>query len=334
MAQQLTVDASWHGPTGIGRFATEILRRSPSDISIFEIRRGKANAASLSPLLLTAEFLRAPPSNAFWSPGFVPPVLGSSVWQSITIHDLTHLHFYGTLRRTYYNTVLKPLVRRMDLVFTVSEYSRQEILSWSGIDAERVVAVHHGLDSSFSQNGMKLNLGRPYVLYVGNRRPYKNLSRLIEAFARSGLTKLGFLLAVSGDAETSLQALASSLDVANDIHFLGAIPEAELAATYRGARALAFVSLYEGFGFPIIEAMGCGVPVLTSNVSSMPEVAGGAALLVSDPENVEEIALGLARICTEEPLRLHLVNSGACRAMTFDWAACARSYWQRIAPNC
>ena len=131
--------------------------------------------------------------------GFMPPLLPRSLWQAITVHDLTHLQLLRApfIARSY-GSVLKPLMRRMDTVFTVSEFSRREIIDWSGLQEDRVVAVAHGLDAAFVAQGPAFQLGRPYILYVGNRRGYKNIRRLMEAFARSTLTYRGLLLALSG----------------------------------------------------------------------------------------------------------------------------------------
>lgn len=330
------VDASWFGPTGIGRFAEEVLRRAPTGIDLVEIRRGKPNASMLSPLLLGAEYWTSPRPRpkAFWSPGFIPPVMPGSAWKSVTVHDLTHRHYYSAKHAAFYSVVMKPLFRQMDLLFTVSEFSRREIVEWTGVPESRVVAIPHGIDSSFSAIGGRLDFGRPYILYVGNRRPYKNVPRLLRAFARSGLAARGFMLALSGGADWELDQLATSLGIAQDLRYLGLIPEADLPAAYRGAHAVSFVSLYEGFGFPILEGMGCGTPVLTSALSSMPEVAGGAALLVDDPQDDEQVADGLVAICTDDVLRARLRTAGLERVRAFDWNSCAQAYWERIQSHC
>ena len=330
MSAVLTVDASWSGQTGIGRFAQEVISRRPEIVEVVGLRLGRPNASPLSPLLLAVEFARHSRGHTFWSPGFMPPLLPNTIWQSITMHDLTHLHFYGAPQVAYYKTVIRPLVRRMDKIFTVSEYSRREIIDWAGVNAERVVAIHHGLSKSYCPSGDQVDLGAPYVFYIGNRRSYKNLPRLLRAFSRSSLAAEGTLLAVSGSEDSELMSIAQRLHIGPQLRFLGSIPEDRLPATYRGARALAFVSLYEGFGFPVLEAMGCGVPVLTSNVSSLPEVAGGAALLV-DPTDVDAIATGLERVVGDEALRTRLVGAGLSRARHFDWNTAAGAYWRAFA---
>lgn len=325
----VAVDASWAGLTGIGRFAAEVLDRVPSGVEIRKVREHQKNVHVLAPLQLKNCFLSSG-AQVLWSPGFIPAALPAGSPQAVTVHDLLHVHHYGPAHRLYYETVMRTLLSRVPLIFTVSEFSRGELIEWANIPPDRVVAVHHGLSATYRADGDELSLGAPYVLYVGNRRHYKNLGALLRAYQRSGIWQEGILLALSGDPEPRLERLAATLGVRSSLRWLGTIAESRLPAVYRGARAVAFVSLYEGFGFPIIEAMGCCVPVLTSDAASMPEVAGGAALLV-DPLDCDAIADGLRRVCLEETLRDTLVSEGAKRAACFSWDSCAETYWRLLA---
>lgn len=326
----LAVDYSWLGQTGIGRVASEVLSRTPSGIAIKEIRQHKKNVSVGVPLILGHELRKVNPT-AFWSPGFMPPLqVGKHIPTAITIHDLTHRHYYSSLHRAYYDLLIRPLVQSVDIVFTVSEYSRQEIIDWSNLPSDRVVRIYNGVDSEYSADGDVFKPGYKYVLYIGNRRSYKNLDRLLSAYALSGLAGQGIFLALSGKEDNELCALAKSLGINKFIVYLGFIPELDLPKVYRGALAVAFVSLYEGFGLPIIEGMGCGVPVLTSNCSSMPEIAGEAAYLV-DPYQVEEIADGLSRVCLDAAMRNTMIVKGIARAEEFRWEHTASAYWANLA---
>lgn len=322
---RIAIDVSWLGPTGIGRVASEVLSRGPSDWNIIEIRHGRRNAAPLTPFDLAREIGRAN-ADLFWSPGFMPPVRFGKTPVVLTVHDLTHLHYYNLHHRIYYNLLVKPLLKRTSRIVTVSDFSRAELLTWSGVNSDKVVQIYNGVSEDFSSVGPKVDIGRPYILYVGNRRSYKNVIGLMKAFAISGLADKGFVLALSGASDEECLRAESELGLGGLIHYFGFIPETSLSSVYRGAHALALVSLYEGFGLPILEAMACGVPVVTSNLSSMPEVSGMFAVLV-DPHCIEEISLGLNEVTLNSELRARLSEAGMQHARKFTWASTARQYW-------
>lgn len=249
------------------------------------------------------------------------PPLSSPAPFVFTIHDLIHLHAAGGLRAAYYETVIRPLCRKAYKIVTVSEFSRNEICEWTGLSADHVVKVCNAVTEDFTPRGPAFSPGYPYLLYVGARKPHKNLRRVLQAFARSGLPgRCGLLL--SGNPDGDLQRLAVGLQIANDVHFAGYIHEAELSSYYRGAIGVVMLSTYEGFGLPALEGMACGTPVLCSNTTSLPEVVGGAALLV-DPESIEMMADGMQRIVHDETLRAELIRSGLLRCGIFNWDASA-----------
>ncbi len=169
----------------------------------------------------------------------------------------------------------------------------------------------------------RYQLDHPFVLYVGNIKPHKNLERLIDAFGQvraGGLDDLRLL--IIGDELSKYPPLRQAVhrhQLDKYVRFLGFQPHDTLACFYRLARAFAFPSLYEGFGLPPLEAMACGTPVVTSNVSSLPEIAGGAALLV-DPYDPASIAEAVTRAVTDEPLRAEMARRGLVRAREFSWA--------------
>ena len=168
-----------------------------------------------------------------------------------------------------------------------------------------------------------------YLLYVGTLQPRKNLVRAIEAF---GLLKrdstLKFVIAgKKGWLYDEIFEKVKELNLENEVIFTGYVPDEDLPELYKNAKAFIFVSLYEGFGLPVLEAMSYGIPVLTSNTSSLPEVAGDAALLV-DPENTEEIAKGMERLLTDEKLRQQLISKGKEQIKKFSWEKAAKETLQ------
>jgi glycosyltransferase involved in cell wall biosynthesis len=169
----------------------------------------------------------------------------------------------------------------------------------------------------------RYQLDHPFVLYVGNIKPHKNIQRLIDAFGRVRARgcQEDLKLVIIGDEISKYPALRQSVHkhkLDKHVRFLGFQPMETLAAFYRLARAFVFPSLYEGFGLPPLEAMACGTPVVTSNVSSLPEVAGGAALLV-DPHDAEAIAEGICLAVSDPTLRADLIRRGHERARSFSW---------------
>lgn len=331
----LAVDASWLHEGGIARMGREILARRPAHVRVVEIRADRPNAGVLTPIGL-AHAIRATQADAVWSPGFIPPIARpANTPISITVHDLTHLHYYSRRHRLYYDLVVRPLLRNVDRIFTVSDYTRDELLAWAGIPADRVVRIYNGVSDAFhpDRDGVPgLDKTEPYILYVGNRRSYKNIDGLITGFARSSLPAQGYRLWLTGADDGVSSALADQLGIGGRLRYLGHLSDADLARAYRGARLTAFLSLYEGFGLPVVEAMACGCPVLTSDTTSLAEVAGDAALTV-DPTSLDAIVRGLNQLASDDTLRGVLRQAGLQRAATFDWDACAAQYWALLAPG-
>jgi glycosyltransferase involved in cell wall biosynthesis len=259
----------------------------------------------------------------------------------VTIHDCIHLRFpeylSSRLAAAYAHGMIRLAAMKADRVLTVSEASKRDILHYTGVAPGKVVVIHNGLDARFAaapaaeaidRVRQRFQLEHPFVLYVGNIKPHKNLGRLIAAFAamrEDGPD--GLKLVVIGDETSKHPELRQAVHrhrLDKHVRFLGFQPAATLVVFYRLARAFVFPSLYEGFGLPPLEAMANETPVVTSNVSSLPEVAGGAALLV-DPYDVASIADGIRRAVTDEPLRQDLIARGRVRAREFSWAQAAAS---------
>ena len=259
----------------------------------------------------------------------------------VTIHDCIHLMFPqylpGRLAHAYARAAMWTAVHKADRILTVSDASKRDILRYFDIAPDKVSVIYNAIDERFlappDEERMDLirqryQLTHPFILYVGNIKPHKNLERLIDAFGRvrtNGLEDLR--LVIIGDEISKYPPLRQSVHrhrLDKHVRFLGFQPYETLAAFYRLARVFVFPSLYEGFGLPPLEAMACGTPVVTSNVSSLPEVAGGAAILV-DPYEPASVAEGITRAVTDESLRGELVTRGLARARDFSWAQAATS---------
>jgi glycosyltransferase involved in cell wall biosynthesis len=269
-------------------------------------------------------------NDLFFSPGYNTPLYCPCPFV-FTIHDLSHVYCpenSSPAIHLYYATVMKRACRRAARILTVSDFTRKQIIEWSGVSPEKVSNVGCGVDSAYQPNGDSYGLPFPYVLNVSNRKRHKNEFRLIEAFARANLDARIHLV-FTGESTPNLVRQVESQQLRPRVDFVGAVPEAKLPSLYRGAKALVFPSLYEGFGLPIVEAMASGIPVVTSNITAMPEVAGDAALLV-DPTSVEHIADAMKRIAGDTFLRRQLRERGLIRAAQFPWANTAAMVHQVI----
>jgi glycosyltransferase involved in cell wall biosynthesis len=241
------------------------------------------------------------------------------------IHDLIPLTFSeetGLLKKLYYNLILGVAVRRAKMVLTVSEFSKQEIIDHFGLDPEKIAVVGNGVDERFRPEGPTHDRGEPYLLYVGNTRPHKNVEAAIEGYARSGIQDQVRLL-LSGSPTPSLMEVVRANGVEEAVDFADFIPEEELPAYYRGATALVHPSLHEGFGLPVLEALACGTAVVASNATAIPEVTGDAAHLF-DPTNISEIASAMRKVVLDDSFRTLLEKRGPERAKKFSWEGVAR----------
>ncbi len=311
---KINFDGRWFGDHGIGRFAKEVYARIP-DADISELR-------SLSPsdpldcFYITWKVLT---NKSIWiSPGYNAPIFGLRRY-IFTLHDLNHLdceYNSNIIKRFYYWFIVRRACLYSARVLTVSEFSRQRILDWSGAEPEQVVNVGNGVSENFRPDGQHYTPGYPYLLCVGNRKPHKNEARLLAAFAKANIPS-SIRLVLTGPS-AGLSKIASDLSINDRVVFLGKVTDDQLPEIYRGALALVFPSLYEGFGLPVIEAMSSGIPVMTSNVTSLPEVSGGCALLV-DPLDVNSIANGIEIVAQDNHLRKNLIARGITQAKQYSW---------------
>ena len=257
-----------------------------------------------------------------------------------TVHDLAAFHVakkYDWKRMLYGRVVARRFARRQDEIIAISDNTARDIATFWRLPAERVSVIHHGVDhrrftpaspaQAKAAARQRFDLAHPFFLYVARlEHPAKNHVRLIEAFTRFKIeTRLPWQLVLAGSdwhgAEVIHAAIRSS-PVRSDIWPLGFVAEQDLPTLYRAADAFVYPSLYEGFGFPPVEAMACGCPVLCSTRGALGEVVGDAAATV-DPEDVPALKLQLARLAANAPLREHLRAAGLRRAAHFDWQRAA-----------
>jgi glycosyltransferase involved in cell wall biosynthesis len=274
------------------------------------------------------------PLDIFYSPDFVLPPTLRATRTLLTVHDLSFLHYpvaFVPSLHAYLERVVPRSVARADRVLADSESTRKDLIAHFGTAPEKVQVLYSGVDARFRPEkepgegerlGDKYGIESPYVLSVGTLQPRKNYARLIKAFANLPLADLQLAIA-GGRGWLYEDILAEAQKHGDRVRVLGFVDDADLPALIRGAALFAFPSLYEGFGLPVLEAMACGAPVICSDASSLPEVAGGAALMV-DPFDVDALAQAMARALEDADLRQKMVAKGLAQAGQFTWERAAR----------
>jgi len=260
------------------------------------------------------------------------------------IHDLNFEHYPEDMpffNRTFYRYYFPRYARRAKRIAAVSNYTKNDIASTYHVDTNKIDVVYNGVSPLFSplpepeilDARKKHSLGRPYFLHIGALHQRKNITGLMKAFdsfKQRNDSQVALLLAGhkrwwTPEMETTYQ----SMQFRDDVIFTGRLSEEDLRKVTASALALTYVSWFEGFGIPIVEAMRSGVPVITSNVTSMPEVAGDAALLC-DPFSVESITEAMTKIWSDPALRKNLVEKGLERQKMFSWENTAHALWQTV----
>ncbi len=262
----------------------------------------------------------------------------------VTLHDVIALVLPETFPLKYrlvFQVAFSAIRRQADMVIVPSESAREDVVRYLKVDRGRIAIIPYGCEERFRPVGdpecfeavrRKYGLPERYVLFVGILQPRKNVATLLRAFSLLLVEKLGqdLKLVVAGErgwGYGDLFETVEALGLHDHVIFTGFVEEEDLPDLYRGALLFVYPSLYEGFGLPILEAMACGTPVITSNISSMPEVAGDAAVLV-DPTQPEALASAMASVLTDEELRKGLQWKGIARASGFSWDAVARKTLQ------
>lgn len=261
------------------------------------------------------------------------------------VHDLAFEHFpqdVGRLVRQYYHFFFPRFVRASARLVAVSEATRQDLVQTYGTDPGRIDVAYNAADAHFrplpeaAQPAVRAQFsqGRPYILFVGALQPRKNLVNLLRAFdqfkTQSGSDTQLLIVGRKAWKAGPIFDVYQQMRHQQSVHLTGRVSDEELTQLYGAARACAYVPYFEGFGIPIVEAQQSGCPVLTSDRSSMPEVAGPGAALLADPFSVEELAAALARLDSDAELRARLIQRGLVNAQRFSWDASARQLWRSI----
>ncbi len=275
-------------------------------------------------------------ADVFHSPDFIPPLRsrGRSV---ITIHDLAFLiypHFLTQEAARYYGQIDRA-VRHADQIIAVSQSTKYDVVRMLGAPEDKISVIYEAADPQFQPVDLATalqhvealySLPTEFILFVSTIEPRKNIAGLLRAYRRLRddykLTPALVLAGAPGWLSDDVYALVDKLALRPHCFFLGRVDSHDLRYLYNAARCLVHPAFYEGFGLTPLEAMACGTPVVVSNVSSLPEVVGDAALLV-DPQNDEEITVALWRVLTDQALRETLRAKGLQRAAAFSWQRAA-----------
>jgi glycosyltransferase involved in cell wall biosynthesis len=287
--------------------------------------------------------LRKIRADLFLSPdGYL--VLGSGIPSVAVFHDLNFEHYPDDLpfaERLYYRTFFRKYAGKASRIATVSEFSKTDIIQQYRINPEKIDVVYNGANEKYTPvdeatgkaTRAKFSDGKPYFFFVGAIHPRKNLVNLFRAFDifRENDNE-GTKLLVAGARKWWTGEIADvfeKMKFRDDVIFTGRLDTGDMQKVMGSALALTYVSYFEGFGIPIVEAFRCGTPVITSNVTSMPEIAGEAALLV-DPFKPDDIAQAMHSISTDAVLRARLIKAGNERASCFTWDKSAERLWETI----
>lgn len=279
----------------------------------------------------------------FLSPdGFL--ALGARCRQLPVIHDINFHHHPKDLKwltGKYYNYYFPRFAAAATRIATVSEYSRHDLATHYGIDAGKIDVVYNGINSFFKPATAREKLatkarftgGKEYFVFVSSLHPRKNIPNLLRAFAAFRTeTRSDWKLVLAGPdfwGLAEMHQVIADLHLKDEVVFTGRLPDEDLALVLGSAMALTFIPYYEGFGIPLIEAMQAEVPVMTANATSLPEIAGNAALLVN-PFDITEIKNAMQRLHSDEGLRRQLVENGKTRRQEFSWDRSAGLLWQSM----
>jgi glycosyltransferase involved in cell wall biosynthesis len=299
---------------------------SKSELCVFDLR-GRPKSRLDRPLTAAAYVLWMAilDCDVIFGANYFLPRLMSAVARRrvITIHDLTYKRFPELLQKETLDNLERQMMREItlaDAIICVSEATRRDLLEFYEVDPRRVHAIHSGIAPPPKPVPVP-GLPRRYILFVSTIEPRKNLEVLLEAFDELRIDYDGSLV-IAGRVGWKSDDIARRLRGRGIVH-LDYLPPPQLAATYRNAEVFVFPSIYEGFGFPLLEAMANGVPVIAARSSSLPEVGGDAALYF-EPRNAHELAAQVRRLLSDQALRRDLIARGQARAAQFRWDEAAR----------
>jgi len=248
----------------------------------------------------------------------------------ITIHDVNCIirpMDYSIWEQWYYSWVLKNTVKTADMIITISENSKRDIVKALNVPEDKIRVIYHGLDKNFKpitdldDISLKYGINYPFILYVGRLEPRKNIPTLIKSFYRlkkRGVKHKLLMVIQMGSDYQKVVASIKDLCLENEVRLIEGVPKEDMAGVYNLADLLVFPSVYEGFGFPPLEAMGCGTPVVTSNSSSLPEIIGDAGIMV-DPYDSDALTNAIYEVLVNKELKDDLIRKGLKRTKQFSW---------------
>lgn len=346
---KLTVDARMCAMSGIGRyirsvlpylcdsFDTAVIVNKNADLSFLNNR--KFSVIQMKSEIYTvreqAELpLRVPLCDVFWSPHYNVPLFNIKARRrAVTIHDVYHLAYFGTLtvpQKIYAKALMSAAVRKSDVIFTNSDFSGKEILRFTAAKGEKIRTVYPGIDVNMfaekdnqSENAVRLkyNLPETFILCVGNVKPHKNLKTLLIAMQADKSLNLvivgkkeGF---ITGDEEI-FDALDKDKELASRVVMTGQITDHEMTSMYHMADVFVFPSYYEGFGLPVLEAQACLCPVAASDSAGIPEAAGDGALYFTHNEP-QSLLSAINAIRYDGQTKKHLIKLGKININKFGW---------------
>lgn len=346
--------ASWYRGTGIGTYTYQLLKNleevDPSNEYYLFWPGDDYDFLKRGPMVKVEEV--GPKKDLFWEEVHIPTRLseeGVEIYHVpqngiglpkrktgkyiVTVHDLIPYTMPETVGKGYLRIFLEQMpriVEQADMIITVSEYSKRDVVRYFNIPPEKVVVTHLAPEDFYrplpsaevNQLLTKYQLQPGYILYVGGFSQRKNIPAIVRAFAKiKNEISERYRIVIAGSpgrATDEVKEIASSLGVEDRVDFPGFIPVEEMAHLYNGAKLFVYPSYYEGFGLPPLEAMACGVPVITSNVTSIPEVVADGARMVA-PDDIDGLALEMLELLTDEEAWLDQQRRGFARVAQFDW---------------
>ena len=314
-----------------GPSAKKLLPSLPENFRLKDCRTPNYSVSeqAVIPWLLKKESVDVFHSTTYSAPVFQP------CKTIVTIHDLIPLIFpedYRWIHTVYYRQVVQRSLKKVQSILTVSQSSKGDLVRFFGLDQNRIVVTYNGVDDRFSPDVSGLskkrisevfNIKGPFILSVVNQKPHKNVAVLIRAFERfMKKAKVPYKLVIVGIGGTDeLKNISDAIH--NSLIFLRRVTDDQLITLYQNAALFVLPTLYEGFCLPVLEAMACGTPVITSNVSSLPEIAGDAAVLIN-PDNIDELAGAIYNVLANKDLQKVLREKGIRQARRFSWRETAQ----------
>ena len=300
----------------------------------FEVAHDESPGYSLAELTRFAWKLFRDRLDLFHATHYVLPPLYKTR-AVVTIHDIIHLLYPQFLpsraAHFYARAMIRRALKRADRIITVSYNTKRDLADYFGIPGSRTEVIYNGVSGRFRPDipeaerrraAGKYGIASPYLLFLGGEKPHKNVQNVVRAFGEArrkhGIPHSLVLAGPLPHNPARLDALVAALELTGSVVRPGIVEEEDLPGLYAGASAFLYPTLYEGFGLPVVEAMACGTPVLTSSTSALQEIAGGYAYLV-DPMDVDAIATGIALLATDEKVRTDFIELGKKRALDFSW---------------